>query len=62
MKHSLRVLCTWVENITSWHHDHSAEPMPVPQQADGLGLVIVASQLHAKRRSCIAGIHHLTIR
>lgn len=68
MKHSLEDLRSRVENITSavlatdakdahWPHDGGAEAMTVSQQADGLGLVIVASQLQAKRRNCIAGIH-----
>ena len=34
-----------------------AEAMTVSQHAERLGLVLVASQMHAKRRSCVAGIH-----
>lgn len=68
MKHSLEDLRSRVENITlavlatdaryaHSHHDSSAEALTISQKADELGPVIVANQMQARRRNCIAGIH-----
>ncbi|MDP2770554.1 MAG: hypothetical protein Q8O81_12065 [Giesbergeria sp.] len=58
MKRSLEDQRSSVKNITTWFHSRSTEAMTISQQADAPGLAMVASKRHAKRRSCISGIHH----
>lgn len=68
MKRSLEDRRSRVESITSavlatnakqarWCHDFGAEAMLVAEPYERLRLVNETSQLKARRRSCVAGIH-----